>query len=280
VQQLKKRDAENSLSQKEPSSNGGWSKMTAQEKPQFQPTLLLYYEDAYIREFTAKAHAVQGADEQCGIVLDQTAFYPMGGGQPSDTGTLKGANGIAAVKDVRVESGIVIHLGDVTGSVAEGEAVMGSVDWNRRYALMRNHTLAHLMAEAVRKATGLSGEVVGSGLDVDKARLDIVSKSSFGPFLAEIQKVANSVIKENRPVEIKTLRRSEAEEYVTRFHENLRTLPLHVQNVRVIEVKDWHACACGGTHVKSTGEIGEAEVLRRMSKGKGIERLEFRAKTS
>ena len=254
--------------------------MTAQEKPQFQPTLLLYYEDAYIREFTAKAHAVQGADEQCGIVLDQTAFYPMGGGQPSDTGTLKGANGIAAVKDVRVESGIVIHLGDVTGSVAEGEAVMGSVDWNRRYALMRNHTLAHLMAEAVRKATGLSGEVVGSGLDVDKARLDIVSKSSFGPFLAEIQKVANSVIKENRPVEIKTLHRSEAEEYVTRFHENLKTLPLHVQNVRIIEVKDWHACACGGTHVKSTGEIGEAEVLRRMSKGKGIERLEFRAKTS
>ena len=254
--------------------------MTAGEKPQFQPTLLLYYEDAYVREFTAKALAIQETAKQYGIVLDQTAFYPLGGGQPSDMGTLKGANGIAAIKGVRVENGIVTHSGNMKGSIAEGETVMGSIDWDRRYALMRNHTLAHLMAEAVRRATGLFAEVVGSGLDVDKARLDIASRSSLGPFLAEIQRVANSVIKENRPVEIKTLQRNEAEEYVTRFRENLKTLPPQVQNVRIIEVKGWHACACGGTHVKNTGEIGETEILRRMSKGKGVERLEFRAKTS
>jgi Ser-tRNA(Ala) deacylase AlaX len=254
--------------------------MTVEEKFQLQPTLLLYYEDAYIREFTAKALAIQKAAEQYLIVLDQTAFYPLGGGQPFDIGTIKGANGIAVVKDVRVENGLVTHLGDVKGSIAEGEAVVGSIDWNRRYALMRNHTLAHLMAEAIRRATGASSEVVGSGLDVDKARLDIANQSSLGPFLPEIQKAANSVIKENRPVEIKTLQRNEAEEYVARFHENLKTLPPQVQNVRIIEVKGWHACACGGTHVKSTGEIGEAEILRRMSKGRGVERLEFRAKTS
>lgn len=254
--------------------------MTAEGKTQFQPTLLLYYEDAYIREFTAKALVVQKTGEQCRVILDQTAFYPLGGGQPSDKGTLKGANGVVVVTDARVENSVVVHMGGVEGSIAEGEAVIGSIDWDRRHALMRNHTLAHLMAEAVRKATGLSGEVVGSGLDVDKARLDIASRSSLGPFLAEIQKVANQVIKENRPVEIKTLQRSEAEEYVARFHENLKTLPPQVQNVRIIEVKDWHACACGGTHVKSTGEIGAAEILRRMSKGKGVERLEFRAKTS
>jgi Ser-tRNA(Ala) deacylase AlaX len=254
--------------------------MTVEEKFQLQPTLLLYYEDAYIREFTAKVSAIQETAEQHRIVLDQTAFYPLGGGQPSDIGTIKGTNGIAAVKDVRVENVIVIHLGDVKGSIAEGEAVVGNIDWNRRYALMRNHTLAHLMAEAIRRATGASSEVVGSGLDMDKARLDIANQSSLGPFLPEIQKAANSVIKENRPVEIKTLQRNDAEEYVARFHENLKTLPPQVQNVRIIEVKDWHACACGGTHVKSTGEIGEAEILRRMSKGKGVERLEFRAKTS
>jgi len=254
--------------------------MTVEEKFQLQHTLLLYYEDAYIREFTAKALAIQKVAEQHRIVLDQTAFYPLGGGQPSDIGTIKGTNGIAAVKDVRVENVIVIHLGDVKGSIAEGEAVVGNIDWNRRYALMRNHTLAHLMAEAIRRATGASSEVVGSGLDMDKARLDIANQSSLGPFLPEIQKAANSVIKENRPVEIKTLQRNDAEEYVARFHENLKTLPPQVQNVRIIEVKDWHACACGGTHVKSTGEIGEAEILRRMSKGKGVERLEFRAKTS
>jgi misacylated tRNA(Ala) deacylase len=110
--------------------------------------------------------------------------------------------------------------------------------------------------------------------------LDIASENSHTPFLAQIQETANSLIKENRPVEIKILQRNEAEEYVARFHENLKTLPAQVQNVRIIEVKDWHACACGGTHVKSTGEISEAEILRRVSKGKGVERLEFRAKTS
>jgi Ser-tRNA(Ala) deacylase AlaX len=252
--------------------------MTAQQKP--EPTLLLYYEDAYIREFTAKALVIQKADEQCKIILDQTAFYPLGGGQPSDAGILKGANGMATIKDVRIENGVVMHVGDLKGSIVQGENVVGRIDWDRRYALMRNHTLAHLMAEAVRRATGLSGEVVGSGLDVGKARLDIATESSLGPFIAEIQKVANSVVKEDRPVEIRTLQRDEAEKYVARFHESLKTLPLHVRNVRIIEVKDWHACACGGTHIKNTGEIGEAEVLRRMSKGKGVERLEFRAKTS
>ncbi len=254
--------------------------MAAGEKSQYQPTQLLYYGDAYTREFKAKVLAVQKTGEQWRVILDQTAFYPLGGGQPSDKGMLEGVKGVVAVTDVRVERGVVIHFGNVEGSIAEDQTVTGSIDWDRRYSLMRNHTLAHLMAEAVRRATGLSGEVAGSGLDVDKARLDIVCESSLGPFLARIQEIANSVIKENRPVEIKTLQREEAEDYVARFHENLKTLPPHVQNVRIIEVKDWHACACGGTHVKSTGEIGEAEILRRMSKGKSVERFEFRAKTS
>jgi len=254
--------------------------MTIEGRFQLQPTLLLYYEDAYIREFTARVLAIHKATEHYKIVLDQTAFYPLGGGQPPDRGTIKGANGEAAVKEVRIENGTVIHFGDLKGSIADGEAVTGSIDWNRRYALMRNHTLAHLMAEAIRRATGLPSEVVSSGLDLDKARLDIAHQSSLGPFLPEIQKAADVVIKENRPVEIKTLQRREAEEFVAQFHENLKTLPPQVQSVRIVEVKDWHACACGGTHVKSTGEIGEAQILRRMSKGKGVERLEFRAKKS
>jgi Ser-tRNA(Ala) deacylase AlaX len=254
--------------------------MTNRERFQLQPTRHLYYKDAYIKEFTARVLAIHKVTEHYKIVLDQTAFYPLGGGQPSDTGTIKGANGEAAVKEARIENGIVNHIGDVRGSIVNGEAITGNLDWNRRYALMRNHTLAHLMAEAVRRATGVSSEVVGSGLDLDKARLDIAIQSSLGPFLPEIQKVANEVIKENRPVEIKTLQRNEAEEYVARFYESLKTLPPHVQSVRIVEVKDWHACACGGTHVKSLGEIGEAQILRRMSKGKGVERIEFRAKTS
>jgi len=246
-----------------------------------QQTRLLYYEDAYIKEFNARVLAVKKLDTQYQLVLDQTAFYPAGGGQPADTGIIKRQNGEAKVTDVQMDKGVVIHIASETvGEILEGEQVTGIIDWTRRYQLMRNHTLAHLMAEAVRRVTGLPMAVTGSGLDVEKVRLDLAHEGSLGPLLPEIEKVANDMIKENRQIEIRLMPRVEAERFVERFHESLKTLPPQVQNVRIVEVKDWHACACGGTHVKSTGEIGVADVLRRMSKGKGVERIEFTAKVS
>jgi len=244
-------------------------------------TRRLYLDDAYIKEFKAKIQFVQKANGQLKIILDQSAFYPIGGGQPSDTGVIRGAEAEASVKEVRVENGLIVHAVDQgKGDFREGDEVTGVLDWDRRYALMRNHTLAHLMAEVIRKVIGLPVEVVSSGLDVDKARLDMAYEGSLGPFVSEIEKMTDQVIKERRAVEIKMMLRDEAEMYVARFHESLKTLPPSVRVVRVVEVKDWHACACGGTHVRNTGEIGAAEVLRRMSKGKGVERVEFRAKTS
>jgi len=246
-----------------------------------QQTRLLYYEDAYIKEFEARVLAVKKLNGQNGLFLDQTAFYPSGGGQPADMGVIKGQNGQAKVNDARMEKGAVLHtVSEIVGEISEGEQITGYIDWTRRYQLMRNHTLAHLMAEAVRRVTGHTMAIIGSGLDVDKVRLDLAHEGSLGPLLPEIEKVANNMIRENRPVEIKMMPCAEAEEFVERFHESLKTLPPHVQNVRIVEVKDWHACACGGTHVKNTGEIGAAQVLRRMSKGKGVERIEFTAKTS
>jgi len=246
-----------------------------------QQTRLLYYENAYLKEFNARVLAVKKLDTQYGFVLDQTAFYPAGGGQPADTGIIKGRSGEAKVTDVHMDKGEVIHIAsEIVGEISEGEQITGIIDWARRYQLMRNHTLAHLMAEAVRRVTGLPMAIVGSGLDVDKVRLDLAHEGSLGPLLPEIEKVANDMIRENRTVEIKMMPRAEAERFVERFHESLKTLPPQVQNVRIVEVKDWHACACGGTHVKSSGEIGAAIVLRRMSKGKGVERIEFTAKTS
>jgi len=246
-----------------------------------QQTRLLYYEDAYLKEFEAKVLAVRKLNSQYGLVLDQTAFYPSGGGQPADTGVIKGRNGEAKVSDVRMDKGAVIHIANqIVGQISEGEQITGFIDWAHRYQLMRNHTLAHLMGEAVRRVTGFTMAIVGSGLDVDKVRLDLAHEGSLGPLLPEIEKVANDMIRENRPVEIKMMPRAEAEEFVQRFHESLKILPPQILNVRIVEVKDWHACACGGTHVKNTGEIGVAQVLRRMSKGKGVERIEFTAKTS
>jgi alanyl-tRNA synthetase len=244
-------------------------------------TELLYYDDAYLKEFDAEILRITKHDNRYGLILNRTAFYPLGGGQPADKGVIKSEHGEIRVVDVRMEKGAVVHFADeIIEQLAEGDHVKGIVDWTRRYALMRIHTAAHLMSEAIRKVVSSPLAIIGSGIDVDKARLDLAYDKSLGPLLMEIEKVANQVVKENRPVIIKAMPREEAENYVARFHESLKILPAQVQKVRVVEIKDWHACACGGTHVKATGEIGVIKVLRRMSKGKGVERVEFTAKTS
>ena len=245
------------------------------------PTRLLYYEDAYLKEFEARVLKTLKIEDRYGLILDRTAFYPMGGGQPADTGVIKGRSGGIRVTDVQKVRESVIHFaGEIKGEIREGEEVRGAIDWDRRYAIMRNHTAAHLMGEAVRRATGIPMKIVGSAIDVDKARLDFAHKENLRPLLPEIEKIAIDVVKENRLVEVKMMTREEAEKYVERFHESLKTLPPQVREVRIVEIKDWHACACGGTHLKSTEEIGTVKVLKRVSKGKGVERIEFSAKES
>ena len=245
------------------------------------PTQLLYYKDVYLKEFDAKILKIQKLNEEHNIILDQTAFYPLGGGQPADNGIIKGEKGEIKVSDAKMVNGRVIHITkEVVREVREGDQVRGVIDWDRRYALMLNHTAAHLMAEALRKATGIPIEIVGSGIDVDKVRLDLAYEGSLGPLMPEIEKIANAIVRENRPVSAQTMPREKAQRYVEKFHESLKTLPPQVQEVRVVEIKDLHACACGGTHLKNTGEIGAIKVLKRGSKGKGVERIEFLAKRS
>ena len=213
------------------------------------------------------------------MILDRTIFYPTGGGQPADTGMIKGKDGEIRVVDVQLTEGMVVHIvGEFKGKIKEGEQIRGFIDWDRRYALMRNHTAAHVMGEVVRRATGIPLKIVGSAIDVDKARLDFAHDESLRPLFPKIEEIANEVVKENRAVEVRMMKRQEAEKYVERFHESLKTLPPQVQEVRIVEIKDWHACACGGIHVKSTGELGVIKVLKRLSKGKGVERLEFSAR--
>jgi alanyl-tRNA synthetase len=237
---------------------------------------LLYYEDAYIRQFEAKVVQIVQVNGQQGLVLDQTAFYPMGGGQPADNGTLKSGNWEAQVVDVQWRDGVPVHvLGEVKGEVKEQHNVLGEIDWNRRWSLMRNHTAAHLISPAIRQAVGNPLEIVGSAINVDKSRLDLGHEGSLRELFSKVEEITNRVVVEDRPVIIRTMPREEAEKYVERFHESLKTLPPSVESVRIVEIKDWHACACGGTHVKSTLELGLIKVLGRAAKGKGVERIEF-----
>ena len=241
------------------------------------PTHLLYYEDAYMKEFEARViKIVKSENGETGVVLDRTAFYPGGGGQPPDTGLIENDSVWARVVRLRRHGERIIHFVDkVVGEIREGDNVRGVIDWNRRYRLMRIHTSAHLMGQAIRQALNEPVEIVSSGMDLQKARLDFTHEGSIRELFPEIESIANNVVMENRRVKIRLMPRNEAEEYVEKFHESLKTLPPKVSEVRIVEIEGWHACACGGTHVKGTSEIREVRVLSRSSKGKGIERIEF-----
>ena len=233
-----------------------------------------------MKEFKAEVLKIKKIDDRYGVILDRTAFYPVGGGQPADTGIIEGRRGRVEVIHVKMVNGTVVHIADeIKGELRAGEKVTGVVDWGRRYALMKNHTTAHLMAEALQRTTGNPLKVVGSAISVDKARLDLAYEESLGPLLPKIEEIANRIVKENRSVEVRMMKREEAENYVKKFHESLETLPPQAANVRIVEIKGLHACACGGTHVRNIDEIGAIKVLKRRSKGKGVERIEFAAKT-
>jgi Ser-tRNA(Ala) deacylase AlaX len=241
------------------------------------PTHLLYYKDAYVKEFDSNVVKVLKTENyETGVILDETALYPGGGGQPPDIGLIEGSAMQAKVVRLQRRGEVIIHCVDeIFGEIKEGARVKGIINWERRYGFMRIHTSAHLMSQAIRRALGKPVEIVSSGMDLEKARLDFTHAGSTREFFPQIENIANNIVKENRIVKIRLMPRNEAEEYVKRFHESLKTLPLQVSEVRIVEIEGWHACACGGTHVKSTGEIGKIKLLSRSSKGKGIERIEF-----
>ena len=241
------------------------------------PTHLLYYKDAYVKEFDATVIKVlRNENKETAIILDKTAFYPGGGGQPADTGLIEGSTMQVSVAGLYRKGEIVIHNVDrVSGEIKKENRVRGHVNWERRYKLMRIHTGAHLMSQAIRQALGKPVEIVSSGMNCEKARLDFTHAYSTHELLPQIEAIANKAVKENRTLKIKLIPRDEAEEYVKRFHESLKTLPPQVTEVRIVEIEDWHACACGGTHVRSTREIGKIKLLSRSSKGKCVERIQF-----
>lgn len=233
------------------------------------PTKALYYEDPEQLEFEANVVFSNGNR----VVLDQTAFYPEGGGQLSDRGILIFDGRKVNVVDVQRFKDVIVHYLD-SPLPSECVKVRGLVDGTRRKALMRHHTSTHIILGAARKVLGEHVWQEGAQKDVEKSRLDISHYKRITPEqIKEIEKLANLIVMENRPVNIFFSDRSEAEKkYGFRLYQG-GVVPGKL--LRVVEIPGWDTEACGGLHCKSTGEIGIIKVIGVDRIQDGVERLEF-----
>jgi misacylated tRNA(Ala) deacylase len=228
-------------------------------------TELLYLRDAYLRAFDARVVAVDGER----VALDRTAFYPTGGGQPHDLGTLDGA----AVVEVRKDGDEVWHTLD-GAPPAVGASVHGIVDWSRRHELMRTHSAMHVLCGVIWNEWGKA--VTGGNMEPLEARMDFEFNPLPDGFAARVQELVNAEIAADRPIEVSFLPRGTALEDADLIRTKVNLIPESVTEIRVVDIVGLDKQADGGTHVHSTGEIGGFEVVKTESKGKGNKRLRIR----
>ena len=242
----------------------------------FPPTRRLFHEDPYMRRFRAKVLGVRGR----ALVLDQTAFYPRGGGQDADTGVVELDGGARArvVDTVKVGDVIVHMLSEGSPAPREGSEVWCEIDWERRYTLMRHHTATHIILGAARRVLGEHVWQAGAEKTVEKARLDITHHRPLTrKQVEEIERLANQVVLERRPVRAVFMERNRAEEkYGFRLYQG-GVPPDPV--IRILEVEGWDVQACFGTHLGNTGEVGAIKIVNVDKIQDGVVRLEYVAGT-
>lgn len=205
------------------------------------------------------------------VVLDRTLFYPTGGGQPNDTGTLATDARSWEVTDVEKKDTIYHTLGG--DPPAEGQSVTGTIDWGRRYAHMRYHTAQHLLSALLLE--DFDAETTGNQLYTDRARIDCRYPRFDEGDLEHVETRMNELVSTSMPVEWYTLDRDEAEATLDPNRTRLDLLPASVTEVRIVEIDDYDRTACAGTHVANTEAIGRVSIAGRETKGSDEERLTF-----
>jgi misacylated tRNA(Ala) deacylase len=232
-------------------------------------TELLYATDAYVRSFDA---TVESSTPDGGLVLDRTAFYPTGGGQPHDQGTLTWDGGSAKVVEVRKAGAQVVHRVEGEPPPA-GTRVHGEIDWERRYALMRHHTALHSMSGVIYQLYGAT--VTGGQMYTDRARMDFQLRDLSQERLNRIEERTNGLLAEGHPVSIRFLPRDEAFQIPDLIRTKINLLPEGIQEIRVVTIEGIDQQADGGTHVANTHEVGRVRIAGSENKGKGNKRLEI-----
>jgi misacylated tRNA(Ala) deacylase len=243
-------------------------------------TELLYLRDAYQRACRSEVIAVDGDR----VALDRTVLYATGGGQPHDTGTLTavgGADEPLVVTDVTKDGDLVWHrVAGPTGGdrpplvPAPGAQVDVALDWARRHALMRTHTALHVLCGVIWHTYGVA--VTGGNMEPLAARMDFEFDPLPAGFGAEIEARVNAELAADRPIEVAFLPRGVALRDDDLIRTKVNLVPPSVDEIRVVDIVGLDKQADGGTHVRSTAEVGRVEVTKTESKGKAFKRVRIR----
>ena len=229
-------------------------------------TELLYQTDSNRREFDALV--IEVVDD--GVVLDRTAFYPGGGGQPCDVGRLEVGGEHWGIRKVRRTDGQFVHYLD-REPPSVGTLVAGFLDWERRYALMRTHTAMHILCGVIWRDYGAS--VTGGNMESLRGRMDFEFERMQRQLVNEIEEKINVEVTAARPVHVCNLPREEAFQIPDLIRTKINLLPPHITQVRVVEIDGLDMQADGGTHVTNTAEVGPLRIADYKSKGRINRRL-------
>jgi misacylated tRNA(Ala) deacylase len=235
-------------------------------------TEYLYHTDSYLRDFEAGVLLSDPVNRY--VVLDRTAFYPGGGGQLCDQGTLSlGSQTWQVEKTRKGPEGIEHILAGSDPLPADGSLVKGSLDWERRYRLMRTHTAMHILCGVIFRDFG--AQVTGGDMDLQQGRMDFEFESMTRDLVDGIEQAVNREVEKNLPVRVNVLPREEAFNIPDLIRTKINLLPPGIPEVRTVEIVGLDLQADGGTHVASTAEVGRMRIVDYKSKGKINKRIYF-----
>lgn len=229
----------------------------------------LFAVDAYLRDFDSPVAEVDR--EQGRIALARTAFYPGGGGQPHDVGTVTWSDGTAAVTKVRREDGRIWHWLDGDHLPDPAAEVHGELDWSRRHLLMRTHTALHILCGVIWSEFEIP--VTGGNMEPGKGRLDFPFESMSTELGRQVESRINEEIERAREILVTFLGRSVADDDPALIRTAANLIPREIDPLRVIDIVGLDRQADGGTHVASTADVGMVVVTGTESKGKGNKRI-------
>ncbi len=233
-------------------------------------TQQLFQLDAYVRRFDAVVQSIDA--EQCAVVLNRTAFYAGGGGQPCDLGSLQfGSRAVEVAKVRRVGTDIVHTLGGPMPPV--GEMVHGMIDWSRRHALMRTHTALHILCGVVWRDYG--AQVTGGSMHPLRGRLDFEFEALSAELACEIEEKLNVEVDAARDIKVAILPRAEAFRIPDLIRTKVNLLPESLREIRTVEIVGLDLQADGGTHVANTREVGRIRITGHRNKGRINKRIEI-----